>query len=100
MLELGRVTYATISLSHAARDGARIAMDPKVTEDAVKQRVVDSARPFTITKSNVTVSNRTAGNSVTVTVSYTFDSIVPLVQELWGGDDLVLTRSRVARVQE
>lgn len=100
MLEIGRATYATISIAHAARDGARIAMDPKVTDDAVKQRVVNSARPFTVNKSDVTISNRSAGSAVTVTVSYSFASIVPMVHELWGGDDLVLTRSRVARVQE
>ncbi|MCC6790449.1 MAG: pilus assembly protein [Thermomicrobiales bacterium] len=98
VFELGRFIHATACISHAAREGARLAMDPANDEAAIRFRVVESGRPITIDSGDIGISDRTAGEPVTITVRYAFSSPIPLIHELWGGDSYEISRSRVARV--
>ncbi|MBE0476580.1 MAG: pilus assembly protein [Coriobacteriia bacterium] len=71
MVELGRLYAAQLSITHAAREGARLAAVGKFDESAVKDR----AFPLDPTMVSVTGPSEgtTAGEkSVEVTVSYPF----------------------------
>jgi hypothetical protein len=89
--------YASECIAHAARDGARLAMDASVSNGTVSQRVIDSAAPFTVSSSNIAISSRTAGSQLTVTVTYHFTSFVPLLSSIMNVD---ISSTRIARVQD
>jgi hypothetical protein len=97
VFEFGRLIYTVTCVSHAARDGARIAMNRSVSDAAVRQRVIDSAEPITIATDDIAISSRAPGQAFTVTVSYGFSSPIPLVNELWGGGEFEISRTRTAR---
>ncbi len=77
MIEFGFIFQAELAVTHAAREGARMAA---VNEDTWEQAlVVDRAYPLQPPKLTVSKTNPTA-DSVSVTVSYSYDTqILPFL---------------------
>jgi Flp pilus assembly protein TadG len=97
VLELGRAYYASTAVTHAARDGARVAMDPTKTNAQVVAAAEAAADPIDL--SNVGVSRTTAvGSMATITVTYEFNSFAPFVSAIWGGGPLIFSESATSRV--
>ncbi|MEA2526098.1 MAG: hypothetical protein QOF01_5402 [Thermomicrobiales bacterium] len=95
VLEFGRAFHAVLTVTHAARDGARMGTDASVTEAKIISAVDAAASP--LDPSGVAVSR--SSSEVTVTVSYQFESPVPLISEFWGGGPLTISRSATAHVE-
>ena len=96
VLELGRAYYASVAITHAARDAARVAMNPAATDAAIisaAEAAADPVQPSAITLNRSTI----IGEMSTVTVTYEFDPITPLVANLWGGGPLVFSESATSR---
>lgn len=76
MLDLGRVYYAQITITNAAREGARYGASSPFTDSDIKAAAVAEAASsgFTITTSNVSVtkSGIGPGDTLTVTVSVSY----------------------------
>ena len=78
IVEFGRGYNAKVTVTHAAREGARVLAltgDPVAAEDAAKNAAT-SLDPGAIT---VTSSGCTPGSPASVTVAYPFTYNVPLV---------------------
>ena len=94
-----RLFAAHITLTNAAREGAVYAAQHSAAGQAeVKAHI--AAETADLSQSNLTVSApvRTV-SSVTVTVSYPFDLITPLIGAIWG-DPVILSASTTAPVLE
>jgi Flp pilus assembly protein TadG len=89
VFEFGRALHAYVTVTHAARDGARVAMDPTKSNADVVQRAKDAANPLSVTP---TVLSRTTGGRARVQVTYGFTTPVPLISEFWGGGTLTIKR--------
>lgn len=95
-LEIGRAYYASTAVTHAARDAARVAMDPSRTNAEIEAAAEAAADPLTL---NVTINRSTTeGELSTITVSHSFEAVTPLVSNLWGGGALVISASATSRV--
>ena len=97
MVDLGRAVYAEIALTEAVREGCRDAIvSPTVNSNAqVIQSVQQAAVGITVLAGNVTISgSRTSGSTVTISASYTFVPITPLIQQ-FAGSSLQLRASSV-----
>lgn len=95
-IEIGRAYYASTSITHAARDAARVAMDPSKTNADIIAAAEAAADPLTL---NVTINRSTTeGEMSTITVTHNFDAVTPLVSNIWGGGPLVISSSATSRV--
>jgi Flp pilus assembly protein TadG len=93
VFEFGRALHAYLTVTHAARDGARLAMDPTKEEGDIVQRAKDAASPLTVAPN---VLSRTKGGRATVRVTYQFNTPVPLISQIWGGGPLTIRRDAVS----
>lgn len=97
VIEFGRAYYASISVTNAARDAARIAMDPSKSNADIIDAANDAADPLTLTDVNIS-RGTVVGETSTVTVTYDFTTPVPLISNIWGGGALTITESATSRV--
>jgi Flp pilus assembly protein TadG len=97
VFEFGRAYYASVAVTNAARDGARVAMNPSATNAEIVTTVEDSAGSIEVSQVDVDRST-TEGETSTVTVTYDFTSNVPLISQFWGGGTLEISRSATSRV--
>jgi len=93
--ELGRGFHAYITVIHAAREGARVAMDGATTDAQIVAVAKAAASPLQL--SDVTVSR--TSSQTTVQVTYKFQANVTLVGALIGGGSgtLDIRRAMVSR---
>ena len=94
IFEGGRAYHASLTVSHAARDGARVASDPANSVATIQAAVAASASP--LTPSSITVAR--TGSTATVTVAYEFESPLFGVMRLWDADPMTIERTLSARV--
>lgn len=82
--EVGRVTHAYLAVTHAAREGVRIAALGK-SDDEVFETVRNAAAGLPSDELTVAVSpsrsQRRRGDPVTVQVDFTVQIVVPLVSD-------------------
>lgn len=101
IFEFGRVFNAYLITSHAAREGARVAV---VGSDDLQiiSRIKDSIFYLDPTKMTVNISpsksNRSRGSSVTVNLQYDIDIIVPIIENIIP-NPLTLESKTVMRVE-
>ncbi|MCL5677285.1 MAG: pilus assembly protein [Firmicutes bacterium] len=85
IMEFGRAYSANLTLQNATREGARLAVTG-ATDAQITQHVKDSAPTLDVSRLNVSVtpSTRRQGDNVMVTVTYDFNYLTPLIQNLVG----------------
>ena len=79
IIDFGIGFYSWITITNAAREGARIAAI-RAPEDEVTQRVEDAADPLPASDLTITVTNAqgSPGESVVVDVDYEYSLLTPL----------------------
>ena len=97
VVEFGRAYYASVAVTNASRDAARVAMDPSRSNADIIAAAEVSAGSIELTDVDVDRS-LVEGEYSTVTVYYEFTSTVPLISQLWGGGPLEITHSATSRV--
>lgn len=93
IMDLGRVFYAQIVITNAAREGARYGSMYPMDIAGIKARAIAEAQGtgIQIDPDHVQVSGTaTPGEPLTVTVTYRFAAITTLIGGLWGGGNLTL----------
>jgi Flp pilus assembly protein TadG len=78
VFDLGRAFDAQVSVTQAARDGARAGMAPRIVTDGERQTVAAAAANSVRPGASVTVSGCFA-ETFTVTVSFTLNAITPMM---------------------
>ncbi len=111
IVDFGRVYYYQVAAINAARSGARVGAVVANTEtnirDAVKADALGNGMLVTDAQIGISVaqygpahppaSTRWAGDDVTVTVTYRFTPITPLIDRAVGGT-LTVTRATTMKV--
>jgi Flp pilus assembly protein TadG len=90
--ELGRAAYAYMTVVHAAREGARTAMETGKTASQIEAAAHAAAEPFA-----VTVLVTRSGARTSVTVSHAFSPVIPFATDIWSTGPLTLTRTLVSQ---
>lgn len=102
-VDLGRLFYLDVAVSNAAREGVRAAsISDKSDGDVRNAARMEVSSAFTITDSDIAIdpsAPRLPGHPVTVTVSYGFAPVTPILSGLMGSPTITVTRSAVAVVQ-
>ena len=111
VLEFGRAYFASIAVTNAARDGARVAMDPSRSNAEVRSAAdhdlhngpnanpaADNAAGSTELTDVVIERSFTVGNINRVTAIVDFETSVPLISEIWGGGPLRISYTATSRV--
>lgn len=106
MVEFGRIFSAKLVITHAAREGARVGVvtasaDRKTEiEEAVKTRgsALD-LKAGNITTIPTNPGSAKKGDSLTVTVNYEVDLIVPIVSTFLKPDPYPISSSAVMRIE-
>lgn len=96
IVDFGRVYHYDIVVINAARSGARVAADIRKTDSDVRTAVESDAAPVAIAGSDISITPsgiRTSGTTVTVTVTYRFTPITPLVGAIFPGGTVTISRS-------
>ena len=88
VFEFGRLFHTYLSVVNGAREGARAAMDGNKTDTQLQSIASTAASPVSV---NVAVSH--SGAQTTVSVTSNFTTSVPLLNSVWGGGALVMTRA-------
>lgn len=97
VIEFGRAYYASINVTNAARDAARVAMDPSRSNADIVAAAEAAADPLEL--SNVDVDRSIVeGETSTITVTYEFETVAPLIANFWGGGALQISESATSRV--
>lgn len=105
IFDLGWAVYANNTLASAAREGARMAIvQSKTDSDAtIRQHVKDSAQGLGLSDSQITIApafaSRTFGNPITVTVTYTYTPLTPVIGQIVAGNGLALKASSAMRLE-
>ena len=94
VFEVARAFHSRSVVIHAARDGARSAMDPTKNDAAIAAVVNASAAPLVPSSILVTRS----GNQVSVRVTKSFQSTVGYLPGPWGDGTVTLQSTAVSRV--
>ena len=97
VVEFGRAYYASVAVTSAARDAARVAMDPSRSNADIVTAAEESAGSIELTQVDVDRSV-VVGETSTVTVYYDFTSTLPIVSQFWGGGPLEISHSATSRV--
>jgi len=92
IIEFGQAYNAYITVTHAAREGARLAAVGKYSEQLVRDRAGYIGSSITVTK---VPANPSRGSTVTVTVAYPYELIVPF----FGTRNLVVRSTASMRVE-
>ncbi len=96
--EVWRAVYSSHTIAQAARDGARLAIDPDTTSSEVVSVVKSAAAPLDVADGDISVVSGTS--EVQVSVIYRFTTDVPLISELWGGGSLAIRGEATSRLDE
>jgi len=102
IMDLGRVFYAQIVITNAAREGARYGSMYPADEVGIKARAIAEAQGagIQIGPDDVQVSGTIMpGSPLTVTVTYRFAAITSLISGFWGGGNLTLQSRTVMVIQ-
>ncbi len=84
IIDFGRALNAQITITQAAREGARVAALAGATTSSVQTRTINAAIGLNLTAANVPSpvicqsGDGAAGKNSTVTVNYTFNFITPV----------------------
>ena len=87
MFDFGRAFYYNIAVANAVREGARVAVDATRTNADISQAVTTAAPSITLTNITVAPTSRSitnSGQAVTVTASYNFTPLTPVVSRVLG----------------
>lgn len=102
-IDLGRVFYYQVAITDAAREGVRVGSLPARTDGEIRSAVRNEvSSTFSIPDGNIAIDPpavRVSGQPVTVTVSYDFTALTPVIDRMMGGQPAQLTRSAAAVVQ-
>jgi Flp pilus assembly protein TadG len=102
-VDLGRAYYFQVSITDAAREGVRVASNPSRNDSDIRAAVVgEGGSTITIDADRISIDpspTRTSGHPVTVTVSYDFTTITPLVGMIVDEGILNISGSASAVVQ-
>jgi len=86
IIEFGRIFNAQLTVTHAAREGARVGVVTPVTsrDTVIKNTVKDRAASITLTDANIVIDPVAAstGESMTVTVNYNVDLVAPFISAI------------------
>lgn len=96
VFDFGRVYYYDIVMINAARCGARLAADIGKDDTAIRTAVKNEASPIVVTDDKITISPaypRSSGVDATVTVTYSFTPITPLIGGLFPGGKLTVSKT-------
>lgn len=97
VIEFGRAYYASISVTNAARDAARVAMDPTRSNADIIAAAEAAADPLEL--SNIDIDRSIVeGETSTITVTHEFETVAPLIANFWGGGALQISESATSRV--
>ena len=97
MVDLGRVFFSFISLREAAEEGALYgSLNPEDNEGIIDRVRSSSTTPVDLADNslvavNVTSTGVCAGETLTVTVTYTYQLTMPFVSEVLGTQQFPLT---------
>jgi len=106
-LDLGRATFAYISISNAVREGTRYAVvhesQTTAQKDAIKEQITGQMQGIDLSKVTMSITPPTPTNAnITITVNYSFNPVTPGLKAILGnGNDLplnVVSTMRVAPV--
>ncbi len=97
VMEFGRAYYASIAVTNAARDGARVAMDPSKSDGDVTAAANEAAGSVDLSEL-VIARSTTVGSTSTVTATHSFESVLPLISNFWGGGPLMISHTATSRV--
>lgn len=91
IIDFSRLYNGYVSATNAARVGAELATDQRVTNHVVISSVVAEASPA-VAVANVAISPtvRISGGPVQIGVTYVFSPFTPMVSNFWGGGALPL----------
>lgn len=83
-LDLGRLLESYVTLTNAAREGARLGAETPTNPTGIKNQVIAEANGsgYTITTSMITIltpSGTTSGNPITVRINYNFQFVTFLM---------------------
>ncbi len=85
VIEMGRVGYAYITVSNAAREGGRVATIGGTDLD-INSSIKNAASSLDLASLTITITptqdQRQSGQGVTVTVSYPVQLIIPLISNI------------------
>jgi Flp pilus assembly pilin Flp len=87
-----------ITITHAAREGARKAVVDPTDEPLIKQTIIDRAYPIPLTEADITINFPNGigiGEPVEVEVIYNINVEIPLV----GSWDIPLTSRAIMRIE-
>lgn len=89
MVDFGLAFNQYLTLQHAVREGARLAITG-ATDSAIIQRVIDRSQGLDRTKLTLTVSpgqsSRLSGTNVKVEATYNFTLLTPVVSQVVGSN--------------
>lgn len=87
VFDLGWAVYANNTVALAAREGARQAIITSVNDSQIRAQVKSTAQGLNLTDAQIIISpspTRSPGNSVSVTVRYTYVPLTPLIGNFLG----------------
>jgi hypothetical protein len=103
IFDLGFAVYADNTLTLSSREGARVGI-VNPNEGAIQQRVIDTAQGLRLSTPQVTVSyppgGRSRGFPVTVTASYNWTPITPIIGDFLGGAGFLVLKGSSSMVVE
>lgn len=101
IIEFGLILNSYLSIQHATREGARSGSVGD-TDTQIQNIVLSNLSHLDITKLTLTVvpaySLRSRGESITVNVTYDYQTIIPLIGDVIN-DNVVLEAETVMRVE-
>ena len=96
VFEVGRAIHAYVTVTHAAREGAR-ALAAGGDDTKVRAIVNNSMSPLTIDPATDVIIDRSTTGQASVRVRYAYNTPVRPVRALWGGGALPIACTLVAR---
>lgn len=87
--EFGRMLGVYLSLQHAAREGARLAVTG-ASDYAVTERIIEAGVLLDPSRTQITIgppqTNRFRGDTVRISITYTFPVETPVIGQVVGGE--------------
>ena len=101
VIDLGRIFYAYEALANATREGARYCALHPGNQAGTQTRVQAELNTSMATDVDVTTtcSDLGAGKQITVTATYPFEVLTPLIRQLTGGDIVLSTSASMVQWQ-
>lgn len=93
VFEFGRAFHAHTAVVRAAREGARVGMNPSAPNLTIAAAAEAAASPIPL----ASVSTSRASGQVSVTTIHLFEAVAPMVSALWGGGPLTVQSSYTVR---